>query len=699
MICPNCQELNRDIAKICKRCGKPLPQTGMTRQPEKRFTIFISSTFIDLQEYREAARSAILGLRNHVSDMIYWSADERDPKLLSLEELRQSDLVILILAHRYGTIPQGETRSITEIEFDTAIEERKPVIPFFVDQDYEWPGTKFEAKQYDKLLTFKEKVVRYCTPRYFTTRDSLAALVTTAVVNFDKRHRTELETPRIWTPPLAVNPTTSIDDEADTLFPIGQAEDGLPMVLVISRSDSLGQPVSAIVKAVRTLEEAGFSTRLDSFNSYMKSLLKDAERVWTKRGIQSIQMPDGVITRGYVTRKTLSELFSSSLLAFLLPAPVVGDFEPRLAKKISTTKLADRPRSLPASGIDRIQSTGGQNRFLAISPSTGDRSVVGRASGKSDQFCLWHVFIPESLSGFSECEYECRSDDKVLSRGKMDRYLQAIRREFESLMDDDGRSNLQVTFRISRRAVGRVILQILDRLGNDYHKRKVIHGDVKPQNCLVTPEGARLIDSLELSIGEIPPALSPVWAAPEQIAVRTVSEATDIYPVGLMLVSLLSGEITGEIVRYQLPSAEGKTIVSFIRDPFIYLNASDPTIPKDGRTAWLEFIEKCLRFDPKERFATAADCAAELGRLLDKYPPSGWLSLQLQRGDLQMVRLPDGQDAVCRILRDESYGSTLSQSAVPRGFLPTGVCPICHAQNEPSAMFCNDCGGQILPSS
>lgn len=679
----------------------------MIERSSKRLTVFISSTFTDLKEYREAARSAILSLRNHASDMIYWSADERDPTALSLDELRQSDLVILLLAHRYGTIPPSETRSITEIEFDTAKEAEIPIIAFLVDKDHDWPGSRFGWKQYGKLLAFKEKVEQHCTPKFFTTPESLGALVTQAVANFDKRHRAWLYTPREWSPPLAVNATKSVDEFADTLIQIGPAEDGLPMVLAISRSDNLDQPLAEIAKVLGTLEEAGIGARLDS---YVKGLLKDAERVWKTRGICEVELPSGDTVRCYMTKKTVSDLFSSSVLAFLLPAPVLGDFQPKPERKISTEALL-------ASGIDvRVQSTGGQNRFLAVSLSGEQRFVVGRVLGKETRFRSWHNFIHESLRGFPKCEYEFRSADEVLSEGQMDKYPQNLKRDFEPLMDDNGRANTQVTFRISRQAIGQAIQQILERLENDYHKRKIVHGDVKPQNCLVTLEGAMLIDSLELGIGEISPALSPIWAAPEQVAMRTVSEATDIYPIGLMLVSLLSGQVTGEIVRFQVPSEdEGSTIVSFIRNPLVYLNPKNPTIPVDGRKAWLEFIEKCLRFDPSERFPSTGDCTLELSYLLDEYPPLGWLSLQLQRGELQMVRLPNGDNALCRILHDERYGGVVLRPAEllaeipvpapayappPPGVPPTSsqtsaICPQCGAQNPLGAAFCDNCGTAI----
>lgn len=73
--------------------------------PAPIMRVFISSTFRDLQEYREAASRAIHSLEAYSDDMIYWSADPRDGAQHSVDRVKECDLVILILAHRYGYVP------------------------------------------------------------------------------------------------------------------------------------------------------------------------------------------------------------------------------------------------------------------------------------------------------------------------------------------------------------------------------------------------------------------------------------------------------------------------------------------------------------------------------------------------------------------------------------------------------------------
>lgn len=101
--------------------------------------IFISSTFADLKDYRQAVFEAIVGSGLSSENMIFWSADERSPLQVSLDRVRQSDGLILIVAHRYGYVPDGSTYSITEQEYSAAREAGIPVFAFLIDDELPWP--------------------------------------------------------------------------------------------------------------------------------------------------------------------------------------------------------------------------------------------------------------------------------------------------------------------------------------------------------------------------------------------------------------------------------------------------------------------------------------------------------------------------------------------------------------------------------
>jgi len=143
--------------------------------------IFISSTYGDLLEYRQAASGAINGLGHQSDDMELWSADGRSGAVYSVDRVKQSDVLILLLAHRYGTIPDGEQHSITELEYLAARDAGIPVLAFFVDPELPWPPQDIDWESRDQLQNFKERVEREVTRKQFRTPQELAVLVTQAL--------------------------------------------------------------------------------------------------------------------------------------------------------------------------------------------------------------------------------------------------------------------------------------------------------------------------------------------------------------------------------------------------------------------------------------------------------------------------------------------------------------------------------------
>jgi len=210
-----------------------------------RLSIFVSSTYLDLKAYREVVRNAVFTLREHANDMLFWPADERSAEELSLDELEEAQLLVLIVAHRYGTVPVGASKSVTEAEFDYAVEHNIPVLAFFVDEQYQWPPNMIDFAQYEQLLAFKSKIREYCTPAYFTTPESLATQVTQALVNFDRRKRAVAP----LTPSLRVYLAKALRKKADPTVFMGVAEDGLPLALAVKRSDNLVRSMERISTA------------------------------------------------------------------------------------------------------------------------------------------------------------------------------------------------------------------------------------------------------------------------------------------------------------------------------------------------------------------------------------------------------------------------------------------------------------------
>lgn len=95
---------------------------------EKRYQVFISSTFQDLQGARQEVSQALLRAGCFPAGMeLFPAADEEQFEFIKTV-IDQSDYYIIISAGRYGSIHPETGLSYTEMEYDYAVETGKPVI-------------------------------------------------------------------------------------------------------------------------------------------------------------------------------------------------------------------------------------------------------------------------------------------------------------------------------------------------------------------------------------------------------------------------------------------------------------------------------------------------------------------------------------------------------------------------------------------
>lgn len=110
-------------------------------QPAK---VFISSTSEDLKSHREAARDAALAAGMLPIMMEYFAANgERPPLPACLTKVSDTQVLVVIVAHRYGWVPPGQEddrhKSITWLECEQAVSDGKEVLAFLVDEKHAWP--------------------------------------------------------------------------------------------------------------------------------------------------------------------------------------------------------------------------------------------------------------------------------------------------------------------------------------------------------------------------------------------------------------------------------------------------------------------------------------------------------------------------------------------------------------------------------
>ncbi len=182
--------------------------------------------------------------------------------------------------------------------------------------------------------------------------------------------------------------------------------------------------------------------------------------------------------------------------------------------------------------------------------------------------------------------------------------------------------------RLGVEACVRLVLQVADAVAHA-HARLVVHRDLKPSNILVTPAGeVRLLDFgvAKLLEHEAAPgltqllgrAVTPDYAAPEQLSGRPVGVAADVYALGVVLYELLAGQRPYRLQRDSLGALEEAILEAEVAPPST--RVADRRRARALRGDLDTIVLKALRKDPAERYPSVEALAADLERHLRGEP-------------------------------------------------------------------------------
>jgi len=179
----------------------------------------------------------------------------------------------------------------------------------------------------------------------------------------------------------------------------------------------------------------------------------------------------------------------------------------------------------------------------------------------------------------------------------------------------------------------RLVLQVAQALAHA-HARLVVHRDLKPGNILVTPQGdARLLDfgvaklldddgaapragDLTQLIGR---AVTPDYAAPEQVAGRPVTVATDVYSLGVVLYELLTGQRPYRLARRSAAALEEAILAAEVV-PASERVGGDRALAQRLRGDLDLILAKAMHKEPARRYGSVEAFAADLQRHLAGEP-------------------------------------------------------------------------------
>ena len=95
--------------------------------------VFVCATYSDLIEERKGVMDAILRLQHQHDSMEFFGARTNRPIETCLEEVRASDVLVLIIGHLYGTIVPNADLSFTETEYNEGYRLAKPCLVYMKD--------------------------------------------------------------------------------------------------------------------------------------------------------------------------------------------------------------------------------------------------------------------------------------------------------------------------------------------------------------------------------------------------------------------------------------------------------------------------------------------------------------------------------------------------------------------------------------
>jgi eukaryotic-like serine/threonine-protein kinase len=197
----------------------------------------------------------------------------------------------------------------------------------------------------------------------------------------------------------------------------------------------------------------------------------------------------------------------------------------------------------------------------------------------------------------------------------------------------------------------RLFLDVLSAVSHA-HASLIVHRDIKPPNVLVSREGlvklldfgiAKLLEgegsdgSATLLTHEAGSALTPEFAAPEQITGAPVTTATDVYALGVLLYLVLSGQnpagpglhsaagLVKAIVDTEPPRASevaGRVPLDVSSSAAAERGATPEKLRRQLQGDLDTILAKALKKDPRERYASVTALADDVNRYLNNEPIS-----------------------------------------------------------------------------
>ena len=152
----------------------------------EQLRVMISSTARDLPEHRQKVMDACMRLGMFYPDMMeHLTASDANALEVSLKIADRAQIYVGVFAFRYGYVPDGQSISVTESEYNRAVERGIPRLIFLMsDQHNIKPGDFETGEGAEKLKALKERLKKERVVGFFDSEDDLKAQVIQALVPY-----------------------------------------------------------------------------------------------------------------------------------------------------------------------------------------------------------------------------------------------------------------------------------------------------------------------------------------------------------------------------------------------------------------------------------------------------------------------------------------------------------------------------------
>eukprot|EP01119_Soliformovum_irregulare_P005474 TRINITY_DN1722_c0_g1_i1.p1 TRINITY_DN1722_c0_g1~~TRINITY_DN1722_c0_g1_i1.p1 ORF type:complete len:516 (-),score=162.93 TRINITY_DN1722_c0_g1_i1:42-1589(-) len=443
---------------------------------------------------------------------------------------------------------------------------------------------------------------------------------------------------------------------------LGKAIDGLPLAFKIHRSYSIQQTV---------LTSLGISKLEDLPPTLKDALVALEDAVQIKSCETGIKADDATGVKFYQSYNGVGTLLETTILAKILNDRTVSALNERgegyleALKDKSTTMHMGVPINKDARSI--VENL---RRVIGVEEGSKDFPYGNVISIKQyeEQVMLDRLYL-ESLGPYlPNIKFRAFPDRNLKSRDGKPLHV-VPNSAYEGLLTDRDAYLQALSLSTSVELlipigdlISNVVLPLARALHQSMHSQGRVHGDVKPSNILLLETGPVLIDARGCDVGSIAGIYTPKWCPPEQILGKPVAAGSDVFSLGMLLLSFLRGEAWGELRMFRMPGTSEKIEVLDMEGIWL-----DPKIWKEDsiRRAWTDALVRFLNFKVEERPENAGKFADELEALLKigKLPEIRPLSLTLPLHAAKLYRFDINENNADNRLKET--GGSVSCGCAP----------------------------------